>query len=650
MRVRKLSSPPPSNRLVRTVLVATAVVLAPLAADAHDVAMPNTQIRKEVQRLKDTLDFYRTRPAIPPLPESEADQRRILGAAEIERALGNEDRALEMLMGRLADPNFTKLPEYVDTLLLTSEILASNAEDIGAMHYAELALKAGGTPEQMAEAGGRWFHLARRNERLDRRLELYDLWRHRGGENAAGTETAAKVMYEVGFALRADRKLTEARALLATVPSDSAFGSRAAYLAGVVFVEEGDLENAERWFGAVMDWALPAKLPERQQKIERQVRDLAALSAGRLRWERGDLEAADAAYKRIPDGSEHQREACWERAHLDVARGSRRGALKRSQCVVDLGARGTRQVDARLFQASLLAHMNRYADSVASYEHLHQRVKQERDLYANAIVEIADPAEFLFTAMERNVGLSDEPSPGPATLFADAWTPNVDQAYRIDRGVRFAKDEVWTMVDEIDALTRSLTADKAFVGLELRRQNLETLLRDVRHLESHAGGTEEMLRRHQRHASSDGEVQIDHTHAAQAEEVGQMIEQLRAMARAVEGEILLVEYEEDSRRKQAQTMLTSIRAEVVDIMKALAALESESKPTTVAVAKDALGDVKASLDDAAMRAEYGVLDTYWLKKQHRTQAIEAILGQQEETERQVLEALEGLAKEEAAAQ
>lgn len=650
-RVRKLSSPPHPNRLSNWLVRYTLPLLMGLcstSALAHDVAMPNDQIRREVQRLKDTLDFYRTRPAIPPLPESEADQRRILGAAEIERALGNEDRALEMLMGRLADPNFTKLPEYVDTLLLTSEILASNAEDIGAMHYAELALKAGGTPEQMAEAGGRWFNLARRNERLDRRLELYDLWRHRGGENAAGSETAAKVMYEVGFALRADRKLTEARALLATVPSDSAFGSRAAYLAGVVFVEEGDLENAERWFAAVMDWALPADLPEKQTTIETDVRQLAALSAARLRWERGDLAAADEAYRRIPDGSPHLREACWERAHLDVERGTRRGALMRAQCVEDLGARGTRQVDARLFKASLLAHMNRYADSIASYTHLHGQVVQERDLYAQAVVEIEDPAEFLFTSMERNVGLSDEPSPGPATLFADAWTPNVDQAYRIDRGVRFAKDEVWKMVDDIDALTRSLTADKAFVGLELRRQNLETLLRDVRHLESHAGGTEEALRRHQRHASADGEVQVDHTHAAQAREVGQMIEQLRNMARAVEGEILLVEYEEESRRKQAQGMLSSIRAEVVDIMKSLSTLESDAKPTTVAVARGALSDVKSSLDDAAMRAEFGVLDTYWLKKQHRTQAIESLLQQQEETERQVLEALQGLAAEEAA--
>lgn len=646
VRVQKLSMPPHlgSRSLLSAILVAGLVSSRPAAA--HDVAMPNEQIRQEVQRLKDTLDFYRGRPAIPPLPESDIDQRRILGAAEIERALGNEDRALEMLMGRLADPKFAKLPEYVDTLLLTSQILAENAESVGAMHYAELALKAGGSPEQMAEAGARWFNLARRTERLDRRIEMYELWRQRGGENAAGSEIAAQVMYEVGFALRADRRLAESRKLLATVPSDSKFGSRAAYLAGVVFVEEGDLKSAERWFSAVMDWEVPTNLPDVQKKIEKDVRELAALSAARLRYERSDLEAADEAYRRIADGSAYQQEACWERAYLDLERNSRRGALKRVQCVIDLGARGTQQVDARLFRASLLAHMNRYAASVESYEHLHAQVEQERDLYVEAVSRVEDPAEFLFAAMERSVLHSDDPSPGAATLFADAWTPQVDQAYRIDRGAALAKTEVWQLVEEIDLLTRSLSADRAFVGLDLRKKNLEILLRDIRHLESHAGGTEDALRRHQRHASADGETDVDHTHAAQARDVRRMIDQLRNMAREVEGEILLVEYEEEGRRKKALDMLTSIRTEVVAILEALGKLDGDIQPTATQVASSALAGVRGTLDDAAMRAEFGVLDTYWLKKQHRTKAIEGILQQQAETERQVLEALEGLEAEE----
>lgn len=643
--MRKLSCPPHQ----RLALLGAILAVAPSSALAHDVAMPNDQIRNEVRRLGDTLDFYRLRPAIPPLPETDSDQRRILGAAEIERALGNEDRSLEMLMGRLADPKFRKLPEYVDTLLLTSQILEENAEDVGAMHYAEQAILAGGTPDQMAEAGARWFRLARRNERLDRRLEIYELWQKAGGEKAAGTEVAAQVMYEVGFSLRADRKLAKARELLARVPSDSAFGSRAAYLAGVVFVEEGDLENAERWFAAVMSWGVPDELPERQTLIENDVRELAALSAARLRYERGDLEAADEAYRMIAEGSAHQAEACWERAYLDLERSKRRGALKRVQCVIDVGARGTRNVDAKLFKASLLAHMSRYAASIESYEHLETQVVRERDQVKAAIAELDDPAEFLFASMERNVVHSDEPSPGPPTLFADAWNADVDQAYRIDRGVGHAKTDAWTVVEEIDGIARALTRDDAFVGLELRRQHLETLLRDIRHLESHAGGTEEQLRRSLRHASADGEVTVDHHHEAAASEIRGMIKQLQEMARAVESEILLVEYEERTRRKQATEMLTSIRAEVVAVMKELGRLENDADPTVAAVAKAALDDVRKMLDDAAMRAEFGVLDTYWLKKQHRTRAVESLLESQEETERQVVEALEGLQAEEAAA-
>jgi hypothetical protein len=50
-----------------------------------------------------------------------------------------------------------------------------------------------------------------------------------------------------------------------------------------------------------------------------------------------------------------------------------------------------------------------------------------------------------------------------------------------------------------------------------------------------------------------------------------------------------------------------------------------------------------------MRAEVGVLDTYWLKKEHRTQAIEAILDRKKELETETTAALHELEDEEASA-
>ncbi|MEM7676278.1 MAG: hypothetical protein AAF449_09770 [Myxococcota bacterium] len=268
---------------------------------AHDIDVPRESLKRDVKRLTRTLKYLKAHPAGPDRVETEDEQRRRLGAAEIEVALGHTDRALEILMGRLADPRFQRMPEYIETLLLTAELLAQRAENAGAMMYAELALQQGGTPGQMAEAAAQWFRGARQSRRVSRQIEIYELWRRQGGEAARGDERAAMARYEVAFALRAEHRYADALALLREVPSESAFGSRAAYLAGVAFVEYGDLTNAERWFSAIMDWALPA-LPDAhpQLGIERRVRALAALSAGRLRFERGDLESAAAAYQRVP--------------------------------------------------------------------------------------------------------------------------------------------------------------------------------------------------------------------------------------------------------------------------------------------------------------------------------------------------------------
>jgi hypothetical protein len=624
-----------------------AILLAAWPADAlaHDIHIPLSELRYGVERIQDTLFLYQTQPPIPPLPETPADQRRILGAAEIELALGNTRGALQLLMGRLADAKFQALPEYVATLLMTSQVLEDTDDHAGAMHYAELALKQGGTPDQMAEAGARWFRIARRSQRLDRRLEIYELWKSRGGEEAAGTEIASSVRYEAAFALRADNRLAEARLLLSRVPSESGFGSRAAYLAGVIFVEEGDLENADRWFSAVMDWALPAFPPEHPQiAIEREVRDLAALSAGRLRYERGALEEAAMAYQLIGDGSRHQEEACWERAYLDLERRKRRGALKNVQCVIDLGARGARFVDVKLFRASLLAHLSRYAASIESYQLLHREMELQRDLFTQAVKTIEHPSELLFSAMERNaVDDGRSAAPGPATLFADAWNTDDDHAYRVDRGIDHAEADLGLILAEIQTLTTALSQDTAFVGLDLRRQQLRRLLQEIHHLQGHAEDLQ--LNTARRHAST-RVVSETHDHTKDAEELDKLVKELSVQAKAVEADLVKLDQLEASRRSLALRLLSEMEGELQGIARDAKVLQSEVGGTADLVSIDAIQDVQKALVDAAMRAEVGVLDTYWLKKQHRTEAIQNLIQLQKETEEQVVDALDELQREE----
>jgi hypothetical protein len=627
---------------LRWIAIATLLV-AGTEALAHDIEIPLAEIRYGVTKVDETLQLYDTQPPIPPLPQTPAEQRLVLGYAEIELAMGDWQKALQLLMGRLADPKFRELPEYVATLLMTSQILENVDDHAGAMFYAEAALRQGGTPDQMAEAGARWFRIARRSQRLDRRLDIYEIWRSKGGETAAGSEVASSVRYEAAFALRADNRLAEARMLLSRVPSDSAYGSRAAYLAGVVFVEEGDLANAEKWFAAVMEWPMLPDISKEQASIEREVRDLAALAAARLRYERGDTDLADGAYRLIDPASRHQAEACWERAYLDLERGKRRGSLKRVQCVLDLGAKGSRFVDAKLFRASLLAHVSRYADSIESFQLLHAELEKERDLFEQASAEIEGHAEFLFSGMERNaLDHGRDAGPGPSTLFADAWNADVDRAYRVDRAIDHAREDLGLITNEIAGLTALLAREDAFGGLELRREQLERLLREVHHLQGHAGDLQFSTKR--RHAST-RLVASGHDHSEDGDELARLLDQLGEQARRVEGELLRLDRIEASRRQMALRMLAELDVEMAAIAKDAAALEAEADGSANGVAKRAIDDVTAALADSAMRAEVGVLDTYWLKKQHRTEQIQNLGQLQKESEAQADEAIQAITAE-----
>jgi hypothetical protein len=594
------------------------------------------ELERRVTTIAQTLGELERRPPLPADPETPAEQRRALGEAEVEAALGHADRALAILLARLQDPAFRALPERIDALLLASEVLERKGDLVGAMSFSREALETGEDPQDLAEAGARWFRLARLTGRLEDRVRLFELWRAKGGAKASGTEEAAQVMYEVAFALRARGETEEARRRLAQVPSESAFGSRAAYLAGALFVEEGDLANAERWFSSVMTWPIPFEA-EAQVRVEREVRALAALSTARLRYERGDLDAAAAAYARVPPDSPHRRAACWELAYLESERDRHRAALSRLRCVEAAGAPGALRLDVELLESSLLAHLDRYADSVDAYRAVYEDVVEERDLVEATIRSISAPAELLFAGMERTaVEQGREATPGPATLFGDAWTPDLDRAYTVDRGAKAARTEIRRLGEELEGLATELANLEVFEPLELRRLNLERLLREIDHLAGHAGQMAFELRG--RHAAS--AAGAEHRHDAHLDTIEGLLDRLGAQRAEVTARIRRLRREAGRRRSEAMKALRELERDVEALRAEAAALARAAERPVDAAARAALDGVLAELEEAAMRAEVGVLDTYWLKKQRRTRAVERLLTELEETERQMSEATE----------
>ena len=603
-------------------VAAVALILGTSTAQAHDLRVALVELERNAARISKTLDRLLASPALPPPPRTPDDHRRILGAAEVELALHHDARALQMLVGRIGDPTFQRLPEYVDALLAASTLLEASGEDVGAMQYSRDALVRGGTPEQMAEAGARWFRLARRHQRLSGRLAVFELWKARGGADAAGTELAASAAFEAAFALRADGRFAETQALLGTVPSSSAFGSRAAYLSGVSFVEAGDLNSAERWFTAVANWPVPTQLAGKVQgPIEAEIRELATIAAARLRYERGDLDGADEMYRQIETSSTRLGEVCFERAFLDMERGRHRGALMRLQCVEDVGVGGERAVDVVLLRASVEANAGSYETSLAAYERAHWSLSRSAEVVARAVASISHPGQFMFEAMERNsLTLGAKATPGPATLFADAWTPVLDRAYAVDQTLTEADGTVASLAGDVQGMIDHIAGPDAFPALEMRRTHLRMLLRDIQHLVGHALDLHMALGRG--HAAL-GPMAMAPDVADVAK--GKMIsDDLRRYARFVEAEMVELDRSEDRRRSAAQATLRSIAAELRGLADESKGIRDEAAPLTDTVAMEALGSIVGALRKGSVRAEVGIIDTYWLRKQHLTRRIRAL--------------------------
>jgi tetratricopeptide (TPR) repeat protein len=601
------------------------------SARAHDVRLPLSALHGNAKRVYLTLTYLRSRPIQLETRHSAESHRRALGAAGIEKAMNNDKRAIQILMARLEDESFRTLPEYVDGLLMASELLERHDENIGSMIYAAEALGRGGQAEQMAEAGARWFRGARRAEVVNERMATYRLWSKRSKENAsdgaAGLDHAA--MYEVAYALKRNGEYAQAQRILSRIPSDSPYGSRSAYLVGVSFIEKGDLANAERWFEAVMKWPIPAYVyTDVARRMETKVRELAALATGRLRYERGELEKAAQAYRSIPANSELYGEACYEQTFLNIERKRQRGAIQSLECAKELGVGGRRHVDVILMRASLLAHLGQYTDSVESYEQIEEQLLRLQKIAEATVANIDDPMGFLFASMERNAtDHGDEATPGPPLFFGDLWSKNLDQIHRLYGSVRNARTTARNFTEAIAVIEKRLEGGEVFPDLEIRRQHFRILLRDIQHLQGHAADMTMSLRHHHGEGANDGVVK---QHSRDLDYSRDLESRLSTWAGITEQELSKLDQQETKTLAGIRRNLRTLKTRNLRMTSEIDELVRQATLTGKKIASAALSQMLKRFQSGVMRARVGVLDTYWVRKEHVSHAIKALTSKKEE--------------------
>jgi tetratricopeptide (TPR) repeat protein len=604
-------------------------------ATAHEIDIPVNELRRGVERLEKTLDHYAARPVFDASPSADRDPRLVLGSAEIDFALGDRSTGLcARCWLRSRIPPFSARGTTCRRCSSRPRSSSDGATTSGRWPTRAGRSRRGATRATWPRPAPGGFSSPAAGSGRPPEPRSSRCGRLGADAPPPTRREAAAAAYEAAFAARARGDADVAQRLLATVPSGSPHGSRAAYLAGVIFVERGDLANAERWFSAVMDWPLPSSVggdADRAREIE--VRAVAAMSAARLRYEQGELEGALEAYARVPESTPQFADACWEQAFLTLELERPRAALDHLRCVTDLGAAGRRYVDARLFQASLWAHLEHHDESIELYQQLERRFTREAELFRRFRANVTRPAEFLFEAMERSAADEDEVlSPGAPTLFADAWTPDVDAAYRLEAGLDHAESEAAALATTVEDYRERLESIDAFPEVRFRRDNLERLLVEIDHLIGHGGQIGRSTVASRALVDAGG-------HPEERERVGELIARLRRARSFAQAQLTQLLERGQAELAAARRELAGLRGELSAIDAEASALRAQARPVSDEVAAEALDDIDAFLAEARMRAEVGLLDTYWIRKQQRTRAIESILNEKKETERLLDEAL-----------
>ena len=103
-------------------------------AQAHDVSLPLKDLDVSARRIYKTLAYLRSRPIKIEKTTTDEEYRRALGAAGIEKSMNNPKRALAILMSRLNEKRFKNLPQYVDALLMASELLEASDKPVSYTH------------------------------------------------------------------------------------------------------------------------------------------------------------------------------------------------------------------------------------------------------------------------------------------------------------------------------------------------------------------------------------------------------------------------------------------------------------------------------------------------------------------------------------
>jgi tetratricopeptide (TPR) repeat protein len=354
-------------------------------------------IAKQIESARNNVDLVEKQYTLREEQSDEAARLQRFSDGEIQYLLNDYNTAAVLFYDLVANREFQKSPRYGDALFYLSDSLYQQKNFLGARLYLRqlLALKGSHYKEALArylEIAGRLNEFAGVDEYIDQARGLSG-----GALPPELTYVYAKWLFRrVDVPLEERIKRSQAAFNTLLEAQGGPFQLQAAYFIGVGHVK------LKEWDQAVARFQGIATMPERDPRKDREVKELAALSLGRVFFEIGRYDEAIDSYAKVPQQSENFPDSLYEIAWALVRKGELERAKNATEVLLLVAEDSVLAPEAKILQGTLLQKLQKYEEAIDTYNQVINAYSPVRDEIDALLTVNKDPVQYFDELLARN--------------------------------------------------------------------------------------------------------------------------------------------------------------------------------------------------------------------------------------------------------
>lgn len=365
-------------------------------ASAEELQAQVDQIARQIETARNNIDLVEKQYTLREEPSDEAARLQRFSDGEIQYLLNDYNTAAVLFYDLVANKDFQKSPRYADALFYLSDSLYQQKNYLGARLYLRqlLSLKAGHYKEALArylEIAGRLNEFAGIDEYINQARGLSG-----GALPPELTYVYAKWLFR-RLDLPMPERVKRSQAIFNSLVQDQGgpFRLQSAYFIGVGHV------RMKQWDQAIAQFKAITEMPERDAK-DRQVKELADLSLGRVYFEVGRYDEAIDTYAKVPQQSENFPDSLYEIAWAFVRKGELVRAKNATEVLLLVAEDSVLAPEAKILQGTLLQKLQKYEEAIDTYNQVINTYAPVRDEIDALLTVNKDPVQYFDELLARN--------------------------------------------------------------------------------------------------------------------------------------------------------------------------------------------------------------------------------------------------------